>query len=160
MRLPSALTPPGWRPVISAAPVDIPSSSAANAAANAQVIGTPQVISRITTRRVPAKLAKLQSEPGVVKVTATASDISGWNAAPSSSSGLTSLVNAPAMKPAGSKMFKCRDPQAARQHLRTDREHRDQAAPEQDLICRHQAHRFPDKTDTGILARTGVRLYG
>jgi hypothetical protein len=69
-------------------------------------------------------------------------------------------VNAPAMKPAGSKMFKCRDPQAARQHLRTDREHRDQAAPEQDLICRHQPHRFPDKTDTGILARTGVRLYG
>jgi hypothetical protein len=103
-------------PVISAAPVDIPSSSAANA----QVIGTPQVISWITTRRVPAKLAKLQSEPGVVKVTATARDISCWNAAPSSSSGLTSLVNAPAMKPAGSKMFKCRDLQAARQHLRTD----------------------------------------
>ena len=53
--------------------MDIPSSSAADA----QVIGTPQVISRITTRRVPAKLAKLQSEPGVVKVTATASDTSG-----------------------------------------------------------------------------------
>ena len=60
------------------------------------------------------------------------------------------LVNAPAMKAAGSKMFKCRDPQAARQHLKTDREHQDQAAPEQDLICRHQPHRFPDKTDTGF----------
>ena len=63
------------------------------------------------------------------RMTATASDTSGWNAAPSSSSGLTSLVNAPAMKPAGSKMIKCRAPRAARQHLRTGREHQDQAAP-------------------------------
>ena len=38
-------------------------------------------------------------------MTATASDTSGWNAAPSSRSGFTSLVSAPAMKPAGSKMI-------------------------------------------------------
>ena len=117
-----------------------------------------ETVARIHLRHRPAALPA--PPPGVVKVTATASHISGWNAAPSSSSGSTSLVNVPAMKPAGSKMFKCRDPQAARQYLRTDREHRDQAAPEQDLICRHQPHRFPDQTDTGILARTGVRLYG
>jgi hypothetical protein len=38
-------------------------------------------------------------------MTATASDTSGWNAAPSSRSGLTSLVSAPAMKLAGNKMI-------------------------------------------------------
>ena len=93
-------------PVISAAPVDIPSSSAANTAANAQVIATPQVISRITTRRVcPRSLPSFSPSPASYRMTATASDTSGWNAAPSSCSGLTSLVIAPTTKPAGNKMI-------------------------------------------------------
>ena len=51
-------------PGISAAPVDIPSSSAANAAANAQVMATPQVISRITTQQVcPRSLASSSPSP-------------------------------------------------------------------------------------------------
>jgi hypothetical protein len=46
--------------VISAAPVDIPSSSAADA----QVIATPQEISQITTRRAcPRSLASSSSSP-------------------------------------------------------------------------------------------------
>ena len=93
-------------PVISAAPVDIPTSSAANAAPNAQVIATPQLISRITKRRVcPRSLPSSSPSPASYRMTATASDTSGWNAAPSSRSGLTSLVSAPAMKPAGNKMI-------------------------------------------------------
>jgi hypothetical protein len=38
-------------------------------------------------------------------MTATDSDTSGWNAAPSSGYGLTSVASAPAMKPGGSKMM-------------------------------------------------------
>jgi hypothetical protein len=38
-------------------------------------------------------------------MTATASETSGWNADPSSRSGLTSVVSAPAMNPAGSRMI-------------------------------------------------------
>jgi hypothetical protein len=38
-------------------------------------------------------------------MTATASETSGWNAGASRRCGLTSVVSAPAMKPAGSKMI-------------------------------------------------------
>jgi hypothetical protein len=39
-------------PIMSAAPADMPSSRAANTAANAHVTGTPMAIRRRTTRRV------------------------------------------------------------------------------------------------------------
>ena len=93
-------------PVISAAPPDMPSSGPASTAANAIVIGTPQITRRGTTRRArPCTLPHSSASPESYRITATASETSGWNAGPSRRPGLTSVVSAPAMKPAGSKMI-------------------------------------------------------
>ena len=93
-------------PVISAAPADMPSSGPASTAANAIVTGTPQITSRGTTRRArPPTLPHSRARPESYKITATASETSGENADPSRRSGLTSVVSAPAVKPAGSKMI-------------------------------------------------------
>ena len=91
-------------PVISAACSGMPSSSNAMHMASARVTGTPSAISRQTTRRVcPVSFRSSSPRPASYRITATASDTSGWKAGPSSLSGLTSLVSAPAAKPTGSK---------------------------------------------------------
>ena len=93
-------------PSIAAAPADMPSSGAASTAANAIVIGTPQITRRGTTRRArPRTLPHSSARPESYRITATASETSGWNAAPSRCCGLTSVVSAPAVKPAGSRMI-------------------------------------------------------
>ena len=51
-------------PVITAAPADMPSSSAANTAPKTHVTGTPTAISLITTRRVcPRSLLRSSDRP-------------------------------------------------------------------------------------------------
>ena len=84
----------------------MPSSSAAKTAPKAIVIGTPSTISLTTTRRVcPCSFRRSSDMPASYKMTATASDTSGWNAVPSRRCGLTSVVMAPAAKPTGSRMI-------------------------------------------------------
>src|SRR5215470_15698720 len=93
-------------PSMSAAPADMPSSGAASTAANAIVTGTPQMTSRGTTRRArPHTLPHFSAAPESYRITATESETSGWNAAPSRRSGLTSVVSAPTVKPAGSRII-------------------------------------------------------
>lgn len=93
-------------PVSTAAWFDMPSSSAAMAAAKPQVTGTPTAMSRVTMRLVcPRSLRRSRPRPASYRITATDNDTRGWKAAPNSRCGLTSVVTAPAMKPAGSKMI-------------------------------------------------------
>src|SRR5260370_22575120 len=83
-------------------PRDMPSSGAAAAAPSAQVISTPSTISLITTRRVcPLTFRRSRPRPASYRMTATDNDTRGSNAGPSSRSGLTSVVSAPAAKPTG-----------------------------------------------------------
>ena len=61
----------------------MPNSGPASTAANAIVTGTPQITRRGTTRRArPATLPHSSARPESYKITATASETSGWNAAP------------------------------------------------------------------------------
>ena len=91
-------------PVMSAAPAEMPSSGVASAAAIVIVSGTPQMIRRGTTRRArPVTLPHCRASPESYRITATASETSGWNADPSRRCGLTSVVIAPAVNPAGSR---------------------------------------------------------
>ena len=89
-------------PSMTAAPRDMPSSGAATTAASTVVISTPRTIRRITTLRMwPLSFRRSRLRPASYKMTATDNDTSGSNAGPSRRCGLTSVVSAPAAKPAG-----------------------------------------------------------
>src|SRR6266567_6162398 len=94
-------------PSMSAAPFDMPSSSAAKRPANAQVTGTPMAMSRTTTERVPpSSLRRFSPTPLSKRMRATASETIGWNSDPRRLLGLMSSVRAPAMKPTGSRTIR------------------------------------------------------
>ena len=92
-------------PSITAARDERPSSDQDNRPAHAHVIGTPQRISRRTTRWLwPSSSLTFRSRPASNRITATARLIIGLNAAPNRSFGLIVLVIVPATNPTGSRM--------------------------------------------------------
>ncbi len=126
-------------PVISAACFGMPSTSSAMQVASAMVTGTPMAISRQTTAaRVPGELAQLKPEARVVKddrdrerdhrlegrpEQLARSDITGQRARGEAD---------------GQQDDERGDAQAARQHLRSDREGNGQAQADEDLIRGHK----------------------
>ena len=103
--------------------------------------GTPQITSLGTTRRArPTTLPHSNAMPESYRITATASETSGWNAAPSRRPGLTSLLSAPAMKPAGSRMIRAGMRSRLASTCEPTASTSKQAHPEQDLVG---AHRLP-----------------